>query len=203
MTKLRFPALAALATFALAAPAFAQQQQQPPPPAKQESVAEAARKAKEKKGAQATKKPAKSYDNDNLPTSGKINVVGEAREGSATTQGAAGTQSAAAGTQGAAGAATEERGEEYWRARFSEARGKVAAAEKELDVLQRELNLLSVQYYSDPQKALKEQTERTEINEHRKKIEAKQKEVADLKAAVTALEDELRAAGGNAGWSRP
>ncbi len=194
MRKLRSTALAAFLGLILAAPGASAQQQ--------ESVAEAARKAKAKKAQAGKKAPAKEYTNDNLPTGGKVNVVGS--ESAPSTSQQAGTQGAAPGAQGAAGAAaTEERGEEYWRARFKEARDKVAAAEKELDILQRELNLLSMQYYSDPQKALKEQTERTEINEHRKKIEAKQKEVADLRAAVTALEDELRAAGGQAGWSRP
>jgi chromosome segregation ATPase len=158
----------------------------------QESVAEAARKAREKKAASKAAAAKRSYTNDNLPAAGRVNVIGGETA-------AAGTESTA--TQ--AGAAADPNSEQAWRTRFSEARAALANAEKELAVLQREIGQSQVQYYDDPQKALEQQTRRTEINEQRRKIEEKQKEVASLKQALDDLETELRRAGGNPGWARP
>jgi hypothetical protein len=170
----------------------------------QESVAEAARKAREQKKAQP--KPGKVITNDDLPaTSGGISIVGttapSAEKGSAeAVTGAAGKK---AGAVGAKGAEEEEvKGEAYWRKRFAEARGKLRDAERELDILQRELNLKEMQYYPDPTKALREQYDRKEINTYRQKITDKQGEVEQLRQALSDLEDELRRAGGDPGWSR-
>ncbi len=159
--------------------------------AQQESVAEAARKAREKKKQQ-KEQASKVYTNDNLPTAGSVNVVGSER------QAATGQAEQKEGEQQG-----EERGEEYWRAQFSAAHKKLADAEKELDILQRELEVKRVQYYADPLKTLHEELERKEVNEHRKKIEDKQAEVERLRQGIRDLEDELRRAGGNSGWARP
>jgi len=92
--------------------------------------------------------------------------------------------------------------EAYWRKRFAEARKQLAAAEKEADILQRELNLQNQQYDSDPNRALQEQYSRKQINDLRQKIDEKKAEVARLKQGISDLEDELRAAGGEPGWAR-
>jgi chromosome segregation ATPase len=96
----------------------------------------------------------------------------------------------------------EEKGEVYWRKRFADLRSDIHLAETELDILQRELNALQLQYDPDPQKALIEQTTRQSINEHQDEIAAKQKEIDDLKQKLADLEDELRRAGGDPGWAR-
>jgi len=49
---------------------------------------------------------------------------------------------------------------------------------------------------------MKESITRKQINEHRKAIADKQKELAGLNAMSAELEDELRHSGGPAGWSR-
>jgi hypothetical protein len=77
-----------------------------------------------------------------------------------------------------------------------------SVAEKELDILQREVNKAQTQYYSDPQKALSEQYSRKSINEHDTEIAAKKQEVAQLKQALSDLETELRRSGGDTGWAR-
>jgi glucose/arabinose dehydrogenase len=92
--------------------------------------------------------------------------------------------------------------EKAWRKRFAEQRTKISDAELELDVLQRELAKASVQYYSDPQKAMNEQLTRDEINGKTDKIAAQKQKVADLKKQLGDMEDALRAAGGDPGWSR-
>jgi hypothetical protein len=92
--------------------------------------------------------------------------------------------------------------EVHWRKAFKAARDKLAAAEKQLSILQRDLNKNELQYYPDPQKALKEQYSREGINERKAKIDAKEAEVAKLKQALSDLEDDLRKAGGDSGWAR-
>jgi len=78
----------------------------------------------------------------------------------------------------------------------------LAKAEKELDVLQRESDKNQVQNYSDPQKALMQQHDRSDINSGQAKIDAKKKEIDSLNQQLAGLEDELRKANGNPGWAR-
>jgi len=98
--------------------------------------------------------------------------------------------------------AQERKDEGYWRKRFSEARYKIAIAENERNILQRELGVLLLQYDPNPAKAMRENVTRKEINEHQKAIEDKDREIAQLRSALADLEDELRHAGGAPGWSR-
>lgn len=163
----------------------------------QESVAEAARKAREQKKTQL--KAARVVTNDELAAvPGHISVIGAepapaGKEEAATKPGVTDEKT----TKPAA-----EKGEAYWRKRFADARGKLRDAEKELDILQRELNLNQQQYYSDPNTALREQYQRKDINDHRAAIESKRKEVAQLRQVISDLEDELRRAGGDSSWAR-
>ena len=96
----------------------------------------------------------------------------------------------------------EEKNEAYWRKRFSEVHYKMRIAQTELDLLQREWNVLLLQYDPNPAKAMKQSITRKQINEHRKKIEEKKAEIRQLRQEQSDLEDELRHAGGDAGWSR-
>ncbi len=98
--------------------------------------------------------------------------------------------------------AREAESEALWRKRFAAIDYKIRISQTELDILQRELNLGSVQYYPNPATAMKESITRRAINEHRKAIEDKKKEIADLQEQRAELEDELRHAGGPAGWAR-
>lgn len=170
--------LLALAALMVACPALLQAQ---------ESVADAARKAREKKATAA--KARKTFTNDELPAKGTVSVVGT--EAGPEAQGQAGV------TPGTA------LNEADWRKRFSEAREKLANSEKDLQLLERELQVMNVQYYPDPQKALEQETRRSDINEQRRKIEEKKNAVAASRQALEDLERELRAAGGPPGWARP
>jgi hypothetical protein len=78
----------------------------------------------------------------------------------------------------------------------------LAAAQKQLDILQRDLNKSELQYYPDPQKAMKEQYSREGIKERTEKIDLQKAEVAKLKQALDDLEDDLRKSGGDIGWAR-
>ncbi len=169
-------------------------------PPQQETPAEAARKAREKKKNQP--KAAKVFTDDDLTAvHGAVSVVGEAPAAPApTAEGSAEGEKkpAAEGKQEPA----KNNDEASWRKRFADARGKIRMVEKELDILQRELNLQTQQYYSDPNKALREQYDRKDINNLRKAIDDKKKEVDQLKQNLSDLEDQLRREGGDAGWAR-
>lgn len=167
----------------------------------QESLADAARKARGQKKPAA--KPGKVITNDDLPTvPSEVNVIGSEPAAPATTKAAPPAKTAAAAATNGKATKPEQKDEGYWRKRFAEARGKLRAAQKELDILQRELNLMQQQYYSDPNKALRQQYDRKDINQQTQAIEDKKKEVAQLKQSLSDLEDELRQAGGDPGWAR-
>ena len=92
--------------------------------------------------------------------------------------------------------------EKTWRKRFADQHAKIARAEKELEILQRELEKSSLQYYPDPTKAMKEQNDRAEINAKTAKVAEKKKELAQLKQLLDDMETDLRKAGGDPGWAQ-
>jgi glucose/arabinose dehydrogenase len=164
-------------------------------------VADAARKAREEK--KVAPKPKKVFTNDDVapkptetpaPAATSANPAGSPPVAEATS-----TKSTSAKMSGEN---EDPNSEKAWRKRFADQRQKIADAELELDVLQREAQKADIQYYSDPQKAMKEQFTRNEINEKNAKIEGKKKQIADLKQKLSDLEDQLRASGGDAGWAR-
>jgi hypothetical protein len=169
-------------------------------------VAEAARKAREQKKAEP--KPKKVFTNDDLGSAAAAPAAATSAP-AATASGNADTKENAEGTaNGDKDAASDKsagankNGEEAWRKRFREARDKLAQAEQELDILQRESQKSQVQYYTDPQKALSEQYSRKEISDKDTKIDAKKQEIAQMKQHIADLEDELRKSGGDPGWAR-
>ena len=92
--------------------------------------------------------------------------------------------------------------EKAWRARFKDAHDKIAKAEKELDILSRELEKAQVEYYPDPQKAMTQQNTRGDIKEKQAKIDAKKSELDQLRQGLSDMEDQLRKSGGDPGWAR-
>jgi len=156
-------------------------------------VADAARKAREDK--KNAPKPKKVYPDDDVKPAAAAPAAG-----SAGTPGASG----ATAQQKTGDAAPDEdpNGEAAWRKKFKAQRDKIAKAESELDILQRELQKSQLEYYPDPQKALIEQNNRKEVNDKMAKIDAKKKEIAQLKQGLDDLEDQLRKSGGDPGWAR-
>ena len=168
-----------------------------------DSVADAARKAREAKKSAPTGK--KVYTDDD------VKPATPSASAQPTSQGDAQAPAQAApadGTQptadaNAAPAANPGKADEKaWRDKFRGQRDQIARLEKELDVLQREEEKAQVQYYPDPQKALSEGYSRKDINEKDTKIAAKKDEIDKAKQALSDLEAELRKSGGDPGWSR-
>jgi len=161
-------------------------------------VADAARKAREQK--KVAPKPKKVFTDDDVKPAEQPAPAPASSEATANPDAAKSEKPQAAVPSPAE--SENPNSEKAWRKRFAEQRKKISDAELELDVLQRELQKSDVQYYSDPQKAMKEQYARTEINEKTAKIEAKKKQIADLQQQLSNMEDQLRASGGDPGWAR-
>jgi hypothetical protein len=179
-------------------PALAQQQQSQASPAPQsgDPVADAARKAREQQ--KAAPKPKKVYTDDDIKPAAPASEAAVPGSGSAQVSSDNGAAAAANG----AGAGKGDDAEKTWRKRFQDQRDKIAAAEKELDILQREADKAQVQYYNDPTKAMNEQYSRKDINDKNAKIEQKKQDIANLKQQLSDMEDELRKSGGDPGWAR-
>jgi hypothetical protein len=153
----------------------------------EDSLAEAARKARAEKKDQA--KPPRVFDNDNLP--GGVTVTAktdEAKKDDATD--ATGDQKPAAA------------GEKAWRDKFAGLRAKLDRDKEDLEVMQRELGVLNLQNYSDPNKGLQQELTRSDINNKVAAIDAKQKTIAADQQAIDDAEEDLRKSGGDPGWGR-
>jgi valyl-tRNA synthetase len=159
-----------------------------------DAVADAARKAREaKKDAPKAKRVITDEDlKKSTPTPDA--AAGSAPGGTAATTT---VQVAGDATKGA-----DPNGEVAWRKRFKDAHDQIAKAEKELDILGRELEKSQLEYYPDPQKAMNEQNKRAEVNDKRAKIDAKKQELDQLRKGLDDLEEQLRKSGGDPGWAR-
>ena len=160
-------------------------------------LAAAARKAREQK--KDRPKPARIFDNDNLPKNGGISAVGSEPATESAESGGATTDSGAAPATEGSDTAKDEKA---WRGRFEKLRHKLDEDQADLDIMQRELGVLDVQYYNDPMKAMQQGYSRSDIDEKTAKIEAKKKQVADDQQAISDAEEELRRSGGDPGWAR-
>ena len=161
-----------------------------PAPAPPDPLVAAARRAREGKKDQA--KPGRVFTNDNLPTTGGISAVGETATASAG-------QNKAAASEAPASLESQEK---IWREKFAKLRHKLEQDQQELDVMQRELGVLDVQYYSNPVKAMQQDLTRSDINKKTGDIDAKKALIEADKQAISDAEDDLRKAGGDSGWSR-
>jgi DNA repair exonuclease SbcCD ATPase subunit len=160
-------------------------------------VADAARKAREAK--KDAPKPKRVYTDDDLKKSAPAPDPASASAPGNTAGTAEATTAQAAGNAAKSG---DPNGEVAWRKRFQDQRDKITKAEKELDILGRELEKAQLEYYPDPQKAMTQQNSRADINEKTAKISAKKKELDQLKQELSDLEDQLRKSGGDPGWAR-
>jgi hypothetical protein len=178
----------------------------PPVPATQiatdnsgEPLAAAARKAREQKKDQA-RAAARVFDNDNIPKQGGVSAVGaNADVSAADANGAPAEGSGGAAVAAASPGANDEKG---WRELFARLRKKLEQDEDNVKVSQRELGVLDVQYYNDPNKAMEQNLTRSDINEKTAKIEAAKQQVEADRQAISDAEDQLHRSGGDVGWAR-
>lgn len=169
-------------------PGQAQDEAQAAPPSGQDSLAEAARKTREQK--KEAQKSSKTFTNDNLPTEGGISTVGEKT-------GAPSNDTTGTGAKGQTG-----NDEKAWRARFASLRHKLEQDQANLEVMQRELGQLNLQYYNDPMKAMQQELTRSDINNKVADIDKMKSQIEADQQAISDAEDELRRSGGDPGWAR-
>src|SRR4029077_19889685 len=123
-------------------------------PAAQESLADAARRAREQK--KKTPKQGKDFTNDNNLTPSRLSAGGTEPAppaGSSDIAGDGTTPPADANAKSGSGAGNDEK---MWRGRFAKLRHKLDADQADLDVMQRELGVLDLQNYNDPMKAMQQ-----------------------------------------------
>ena len=165
------------------------------------------------RGIRKDEKPAsaKKYDNDNLPTSDKISVVGNATESSPEDANAAstpsdssaqpkdGTKPSTPATQDAgkpADSSDAHKANDEWKQKISEQQAKVDMLTREVDVTQREYRLRAAAFYADAGNRLRNQGSwDKEDTQYKQDLAKKQKALDDAKKAVDDLKEKARKAG--------
>jgi len=182
------------------APQSQQAQQTQQPQQKPDTLAEAARHARDQKKDQA--KAAKVWDNDTISSaSGTINVVGQAAAPTDNTaapatadQGAA----APAGQANAGGAPAKPQDNAAISADLNAAKEKLQSLQKDLDMMQRKFALDQQTFLSNPNHD-SDAEGAASLKNQQDQISSKQQEVADAQKAVDDLQAKLNAAGGSSG----
>jgi hypothetical protein len=177
-------------------------------PARTQSLADLARQTRTKK--QEEPKTGKVFTNDSIPVATISSAPAETPSAEAAPTGekaqpgeeAKAGQGAAAESEAKPKEPTQEDLEKEYRAKFAELRKNLDTEQRRLDVMQRELNLAQMQFYSNPDVALREQYSREEIKKRTADIETEKATVAKAQQAISDLEDELRQKGLPPGWAR-
>jgi hypothetical protein len=160
------------------------------------------------------KEVGKKYDNDNLPTTDKISIVGNATESTGPEDANPGSTSDAnsakpadsstAGTtdsQAQDGAkkpegADAQKATDQWKQKFADQKAKVDLLTRELDVAQREYRLRAAAFYADAGNRLRNQGSwDKEDAQYKQQIAQKQKAVDDAKKALDDMKEQGRKAG--------
>jgi len=179
--------------------AFAQQQQQG------ESAADAARQSREQKKDQA--KPAKVWDNDNLPAvKGQVNVVGQTPQSSADGSAGASTQNTAGTALAPAASQAKSAGKDVraLQADLDAAKERLQSVKSEYDILQRQYTLDAQMYYSKPNYST-DPDGGAKVDAEKAQMDAKKLEVDDAQKKVDKLQAELKDSGAasSGGTSNP
>ena len=147
---------------------------------------------------------AKKYDNDNLPTSDHISVVGNATDTAgpedanpAPDTNAAKPEDGATAPAPAAQDATKKTDtNDAWKQKITDQQGKVDLLSRELDVTQREYRLRAAAFYADAGNRLRgSATWDKEDAQYKQQIAQKQKAVDDAKKTLDDLKEQARKAG--------
>lgn len=113
----------------------------------------------------------------------------------------------AAGPANAVGAPSsgETHGERYFRDRRNKLEERLQTDQRELDVLQQKLSLARMDFYSNPNKGLYQQSGPTalaDVHKLQDEVTLKQVELAADQKAIDDLRGQLRREGGDPGWLR-
>ena len=151
---------------------------------------------------------AKKYDNDNLPTSDKISIVGQTSDtaaaedanpapaaNAATPEGATPEAQAPEAAKKTDGADAQKTNDD-WKAKISDQQGKIDLMSRELDVTQREYRLRAAAFYADAGNRLRGSgTWDKEDAQYKQQLAQKQKALDDAKKALDDMKEQARKAG--------
>ena len=168
--------------------------------------------------AKSQEKP-KVYTNDDLaalPPSRAQSAASPAKSSSTTVKEAKSEEKPAKETSGneagkeSAKAPTAETGEQthgekYYREHMSKLQDRLAIDQRELSVLEQKLGQNQMQFYSDPNKGLLQEsgpTAMSDIHKLQDQIDKKKAEIGADQEAIDDLREQLRREGGDAGWLR-
>jgi hypothetical protein len=170
--------------------AFAQQQA--------DSPADAARQAREQKKDQA--KPAKVWDNDNIPSvKGEVNVVGQTpQSGDGSTGANAQSTAGTALAQSASQAKTSAKDVRALQSDLAAAKESLQSVKTEFDILQRKYNLDAQMYYSKPDYST-DPDGGAKLADEKAQMDAKKLEVDEAQKKVDKLQAELKDSGAASG----
>jgi hypothetical protein len=201
----------AMITIAAATIAAAQSQTQ--------SLGDYARAVKKTKTPPAAKPSPKVYDNDNLPTSSSLSVVGKATAESAAGQNSDRTKDQAKDEGKDVDAQAKQRGKSdekkpdaqlkpgqsaddrqralaAWKQKLDSQKEQVSLASRELDVLQREYQLKAAEFYADAARRTQNPNGFVEEDgKYKQQIADKQKALDEAKAKLSGMEEEARKSG--------
>jgi hypothetical protein len=153
------------------------------------------------------KKPAapKTFDNDNLPTSDKLSVVGNAQPTPPDSQAAQTGDQSQPGDKQADDSAKKTDGQspedrqkanDDWKAKIASQKDKIDLLSRELDVVQREYKLRAAAMYADVGNRLRNSAEwDKEDAQYKQQIADKQKALDDAKQQLDDTQEQARKAG--------
>ena len=211
MNRIAYIGLGLTFSAAMLVSAASAQTSAPAVPPGQSSLGDYARKVR--KDPEAAKAKPKVFDNDNLPKTDKLSVVGQpapvvasdavpadakAAEGKPA---AADAKAAADGKTAAAAKPEDDLAQRQaawkeWQGKLADQKGQIDLAARELDVLQREYQLRAAAEYADAGNRLRNsaQWDKQEAD-YKQKIADKQKALDDAKQKLTDMQEEARRAG--------
>ncbi len=130
------------------------------------------------------------YDNDNLPTTDKLSVVGPAADSDAAPTAKAGTPDPAAA------AAERQKAADDWKKKLDQQQQKIESLNHELDLDQREYRLRAAAEYSDAGNRLRNAAQWDKDDAHYKTdMDSKQKALDAAKQELDQMQEEARKAG--------
>jgi uridine phosphorylase len=163
--------------------------------AQADSLGDYARSVRKEKKAENVKQ----FDNDNLPKTDKLSVVGQQPEETTPDVAAQNTddnQAAKAEDKAPTSAEEKQKANDEWKQKIDDQKSKVEMASRELDVMQREYRLRAAAMYADAGNRLRNAGSwDKEDEQYKKQIADKQKALDELKQQLEDTQEKARKAG--------
>jgi hypothetical protein len=163
--------------------------------AQADSLGDYARSVRKEKKAENVKQ----FDNDNLPKTDKLSVVGQQPEETTpdvAAQNPDDNQAAKPDDKAPTSAEEKQKANDEWKQKIDDQKSKVEMASRELDVMQREYRLRAAAMYADAGNRLRNAGSwDKEDEQYKKQIADKQKALDDLKQQLEDTQEKARKSG--------